>query len=135
MINLGQPAKFFLFLILTHSCVSKNEEIVRDEKGNIIFKYELKNGVRHGKCYQYYLNGTIATISNWVKGVQEGETISYYENGSIKQSSMWKENKANGECIDYYENGTIKVKQYVINDQPTKREFYDEDGRLEKIHK
>jgi hypothetical protein len=123
-----------IILILIHSCASKNQEIIKDENGNIVLKCELKNGIRHGKCYEYFPNSTIMGISSWVAGVQDGEAISYFENGSIKQTSMWKEGMANGECIDYFENGSIKIRGYIVNNQQMEVEFYDEDSRLQKIN-
>lgn len=120
--------------MFVHSCVSNNQEIDRDENGNITFKCELKNGVRHGKCYHYYPNGAIKGTSSWVRGVQNGESISYYENGRIKQASMWKEGKADGECIDYYENGNIKIKGHIVNNQQMEVKYYDENERLQKVN-
>ena len=95
-------------IILLSECVNK-QEIVRDENGNIIFKCELKNGVRHGKCYHYYSNGNIRMTYNWIKGV------------------------INGECSEYFENGNIKVSSYFVNGLLIEEEFYDEDGRVRQV--
>ena len=146
------------FIILTHihSCASKKHEIVKDENGNIFLKCELKKGVRHGTCYQYYPNGAIWVVSSWIAGFQDGETIEYFENGSIhsttmfqdgkqhgkrveysenegiKNTSMWKDGKQDGDCYEYFENGSEKVWSYFINGFRMQDEFYDEEGRLQK---
>jgi len=93
-------------LIVT-SCGSK-QEIIRDENGNIILKCELKNGVRHGKCYQFYPNGAIKEISSLVAGIREGKSIEYFENGSKKVCS------------------------YYVNDFLMQKEVYDECGRVQE---
>ena len=122
----------FIILTLLFSCVSEKQEIVRDENGNIILKCELKNGIRHGKCYRYYSTGTVKEISSWVSGVRDGESTDYFEDGNIKTTSMWKEGKIDGECFEYYENGIEKVRSYFINDYRVQDEFFDEDGRVQK---
>jgi len=94
--------------LMSTSCGSK-QEIIRDENGNIIAKCELKNGVRHGKCYFYFPNGNIWMTCNLINGV------------------------INGESIEYFENGSMKVKSNFVNGQAIRSEFYDENGRLEQI--
>ena len=145
-----------IVLILIQSCVLRNQEIIRDENGNVILKCELKKGVRHGTCYAYYPNGNIRVISSWIAGFQDGETIEYFENGSIhvttmlqsgKQhgqrvayykngivnaTSMWKDNQQDGETISYDENGNFESKIIFINGQIKEIEFYDKEGRLVK---
>jgi len=97
-----------------HSCISENQEILKDENGKICLKCDLKNGIRDGKCIQYYPNGTIKSISNWFTGVQNGELIEYFENGRVFQTSMWVDGKLEGECVEYSKGGYIhKVKQYT----------------------
>jgi len=153
---LYQIVRSAIILILLHSCASNNQKIEKDENGNIFRKCELKKGVRHGKCYHYYPNGTIKVISYWVNGVRDGESIEYFENGGvhstqmwkdnkqhgervdyfengmIKQTSMWKDDKSDGEVVDYFENGNIESKTFFINGQIKEIEFYDEEGRLVK---
>jgi len=148
----------FIVLILMHSCASKNQEIVRNETGNVILKCNTKNGVRHGKCYEYYPNGAVKVISSWAAGVRDGESIDYFENGevyvimlwkagkqngkqvvyfengNISMTSMWKDGKMDGECFQYYENGGEQIKSYYINDDRMFDEFYDEEGRVVKEH-
>ena len=154
--DLNKIVMTIIILTLTLSCMSKKHEIVRDENGNICLKCELKKNVRHGTCYQYYPNGAIWVISNWIAGFQDGETIEYFENGSIhvktmlqigqqhgkrveyfengiiKATSMWKDNQQDGESFTYYENGRIESKILYINGLLTEIEFYNEDGKLEK---
>ena len=111
--SLYQTVSVIVF-ILIHSCVSENREIFRDENGNIFLKCELKNGERDGKCVEYYPNGAIQVISNWVAGVQNGQRIEYFENGNIKETSMWEDGKAEGECLEYSNGGYIhKIKHYT----------------------
>ena len=147
-----------IILIFIHSCASRNQEIVRDENGAIIYKCKLKRGVRHGKCYHYFPDGTIMVINSWVKGVRDGERIEYFENGNVMSKAMWKNGKLNGEAVDYFENGNIKItgmfidgkqygkffeyfenggkktRSYFINNNLMFTEFYDEEGRVEKEH-
>jgi len=127
-----QIVRSTIILTFLHSCASNNQKIEKDENGNIISKCEIKNGVRHGKCYHYYPNGAIEIISSWIEGVQDGETIVYFENGVVKQTSLWKDDKVDGEVVNYFENGNIESKNFYINGQIKEIEFYDEEGRLVK---
>jgi len=129
-----QKVRLFFVLILIHSCISNNQEIARDKNGNIILKCELKNGVRHGNCYQYYPNGAILVIGKWIEGVREGESITYFENGNIQSTSMWKDDKLDGEYFEYFENGGVKETIYYIKGQPRRHEYYDENSRLQKVY-
>jgi antitoxin component YwqK of YwqJK toxin-antitoxin module len=99
----------FVVLFFINSCIFPKYEIVRDENGIVVRKCELKKGVRHGKCYDYYPNGNIRGIINWIDGVHEGETIEYFENGSVKSVSMWKDGKQHGKLVEYFENGKINA--------------------------
>ena len=132
--KLYQTAISFLFLIIVQSCTSKNKEIIKDENGNIVLKCELKNCVRHGKCYQYYSNGHILAITNWLNGIQDGERVEYFENGEKKEKSMWKDGKLEGECMLYFENGGIRETIYYIENQRRRHEFYDKESRLQKVY-
>lgn len=107
-VSLYQIVWLVIILAFMHSCTSKNQEVVRDENGNIFLKCELKKGVRYGKCYQYYPNGNIWVISRWVAGFQDGETIEYFETGKIKRKSIFTKG------------------------QPIEHELYDDAGRLMK---
>ena len=89
--NLFQTVSIIMLLIITLSCVSENHEIIKDEDGNVRLKCELKNGIRHGKCYHYYPSGAVQVISNWVEGVKDGESIEYFENGKIKERGTHKQ--------------------------------------------
>ena len=148
----------FIFLMLIHSCVSENQEITRYENGNIRFKCEIKNGLRNGKSYEYYPNGAIKATSNWIAGLQEGQRIDYFENGNIDrtstwkndeldeefviyfengnidQKSMWKDGKLDGEFVMYYERGGVKEISYFDKGHIIACEFYDEEGRCQKIN-
>jgi len=112
--SLYKIIRFFLILILIHSCTSNNQEVIKNENGNICMKCELKNGVRNGKCYEYYPNGDIYVISSWIAGVQNGKKIVYFENGTIKETSIWEDGNLEGEVIEYSGKGYVhKVKQYM----------------------
>jgi antitoxin component YwqK of YwqJK toxin-antitoxin module len=102
--KLYQIDKLFFTLILMYSCVSENKEFIKDENGVIILKCELKNGIREGKCYEYYPNGTTKSTSSWIAGVQNGKRIEYFENGSMRETSMWVDGKLDGESL-VYSNG------------------------------
>jgi len=131
-VALYQIVWLVIFLTLMYSCVFKKHEIVRDENGNIILKCNLENGVRHGKCFEYFSNGNVKGVYSWIAGVWDGEAIEYFENGNVKSTSMWKDNQQDGEFIWYYENGNIESKALYVNGQIIEQEFYDEEGRLIK---
>jgi len=116
--NLFQTVSIIMLLIITLSCVSENHEIIKDEDGNVRLKCELKNGIRHGKCYHYYPSGAVQVISNWVEGVKDGESIEYFENGKIKETAMWEDDKLHGELLRYSDNGYIHNIMGFVSGRP-----------------
>ena len=131
--HLYKTVRIFIILILMQSCVSQNKEIIRDENGNIVLMCELKNGVRHGKCYEYYPSGAVNVVSNWVAGVLEGERTYYFETGSVESTGIFKAGERDGELVLYYESGGIKTKMFFIKGRGKGLESFDEAGNLQEI--
>ena len=124
-----------IVLILIQSCVLRNQDIIRDDAGNIILKCELKNGVRHGKCYEYYPDGTVNVVSNWFSGILEGEKTYYYKTGKIQSTGMYQAGERYGEFVWYYETGEIETKMLFVNGRGMDRVEFDEAGNLKDIRK
>jgi len=132
-IHLYITVRIFIILILISSCVSVNQEIVRDETGNIILRCDLKNGVRDGKCYEYYPGGAVKVVSNWVAGFLEGERTYFFKTGNVESTGMFKAGERDGELVLYYETGGIKTKMFFINGRGKWLESFDEVGNLQEI--
>ena len=78
--------------------------------GQISYKINFKNGLRHGERIVYHSNGKIVRKTNYKNGKLHGEYISYYENGKISYKINFKNGLKHGEYISYYENNKIFYK-------------------------
>ena len=99
--------KIKLFRILhgvNHCYIDKDEKLYKtlpknftgiylqwNEKGNLKYKMNIKNGVRDRKCEGWYENGQKAWESNYKNGKEHGENIGWYENG-IRQYTTFYNN-------------------------------------------
>jgi antitoxin component YwqK of YwqJK toxin-antitoxin module len=83
-----------------------------------LYVYTFFNGVLHGTCTEYYLNGDIFSEYEYVNGEPHGERIVYYQNnnkasvntyvyGILHGISTWYDRNGNIIKSFLYENGNI----------------------------
>jgi uncharacterized protein len=131
--------------------------------GDVINKYELKEGKINGVAYSYFPESTDNTIlpeviveyeNDTINGNKkifnrsrvlledavlkgnyyEGEVKFYDEQGRIKEISEYKAGINRGNYITYYANGNMKSKIYFgEKDEPGNVAFYYPDGTLQMI--
>lgn len=81
---------------------------VLTEERELVYKGELKEGLKQGKGELYNADGYLVYRGTFVNDLKEGEGIEYYPSGSIRLRGMFKAGNPEGFCIEYYENGTVK---------------------------
>jgi hypothetical protein len=102
-----------------------------NKSGKLISEISIKNDVRHGPTTNYYENGKVHSIANFVEGKQEGETTWYYENGRPYQVTQFINGEEQGLQKKYYQSGKLLAEVPYINghQQPGMKE-YKETGEL-----
>ena len=88
-----------------------------------------QNDIKQGLVTEYYENGKIETISNYVNGVKQGEEIGYFRSGKLSYKGIFVDGVINGEVIDYYESGAVKDKVNFVDGIPGEFKNY-KDGEL-----
>lgn len=68
-----------------------------DSAGNLIRKYEYKQGIREGKSFEYYPSGQVLLEANYAKDKPSGEGFEYYQNGKLHKYYYYQE----GELLYY----------------------------------
>lgn len=87
-----------------------------------------KNGKIIGEFKEYYSNGELKQIINYVDGKREGK---YFAFGVvIMQEGYYSNNAKNGEWIIFYRTGTMIEKRYYNNGILLKTDKYDKEGNL-----
>lgn len=125
-----------------------------NEKGNLIQKETLKNGLLNGTSYQYYDDGKIYIQTQYVNGKKNGLFKMFFANGKPKAEcyfvndsingifKVWTEDGFYGE--EYFENGKragvwryyypnkkIKAEVYFTDKGTVKERIeYDENGKI-----
>lgn len=74
----------------------------------------------HGKCYEYYENGTLKTEDSLVNNRMEGVSKWYYENGKIAGEGTYHQDKANGIFIYYSKTGEVERREKWQNGKRVK---------------
>jgi antitoxin component YwqK of YwqJK toxin-antitoxin module len=102
---------------------------------SITINNDLKTGVK--KRFEYYKNGNINIINNYINDILEGEWSEYYEKGNVKSIKNYIENKIEGKVITYREDGTIlSIENYEVGIKEHKSHYFTENGlRIKKYFK
>lgn len=82
-------------------------------KGNLLARYNFKDGEYDGEQLTYHDNGKIATRELYVNGVQMGEYMEYYESGNVKLQGTYLNGLQEGNWTEYDDAGNVvKVDKY-----------------------
>ena len=74
----------------------------------------MKNGI----IKEYFDNGNIKSINNYLNDNLHGLCQTFFENGNLESSWLFKDDMRHGLCVTFYESGRVfKLSQY-INDWP-----------------
>tara|TARA_B100001057_G_scaffold172715_1_gene173446 strand:- start:196 stop:1155 length:960 start_codon:yes stop_codon:yes gene_type:complete len=83
-------------------------------ESSVFYDYETRK--RDGKEEEYYDNGQLKKVFNWIQGEVTGNFTEYYKNGSIKEKGFYKNNRKDGRSIYYFENGYVWIRDYQNGD-------------------
>lgn len=100
------------------------------------FCQEINHDIKNGEWKEYYENGKLKTVGNYLNEKKNGQWTTYDVDGQIETDSYYVEGKLNGECKSYHKNGQIHKQ---INFKDGKRvgeskEFYV-TGQVSRIIK
>lgn len=71
---------------------------------------EFLDGVLHGSCKEFYPNGMMREISSWKKGQKRGRCATFFENGQLKELGFLVGIESyDGIYLEFYENGVLKM--------------------------
>ncbi len=109
------------------------EEIYDFVTGQLTTKNYYKNGSKT-MVHEYWLSGTIKSISPYQNGNKKGLYKSYYQEGSLYQSVAYKNGKKQGIAKSYHKNGQVWCQVDYRNDVPEgSKKCYHDNGQLQSI--
>jgi len=112
------------FLLLT----SNAEIVVYYDDGTIRGKIPLKKGIREGRAYSYYPNGSKKSEIYYVNGEVDGTSRGWYDNGKLKGKETIRNGVRHGYRKSYYKSGAKKEVVLYENGEPVEINMYHEDG-------
>lgn len=83
--------------------------------GIVYVIYNTNNCLVHGIHFQFYENGNIQCLSNYINGQKNGLFTSWYANGDIHRMVNYKHGKMDGLYRSWYPNGQLRL-QTVYKD-------------------
>jgi antitoxin component YwqK of YwqJK toxin-antitoxin module len=82
------------------------------DDGELIFKTRYKNGLKHGKCYQWFMwyefsdkemQGQLFDVTLYKNGKKSGKSLVYHKNGQIAQDVYYENDKrVSGVCYNEF---------------------------------
>ena len=87
--------------------------------------------VRNGLWEEYYDNGQLRSIGNYIGSKKDGLWQEYYENGNLANMVNFKEGKKVGLLKNYYSDGQLKGRiNYKEGMEHGMMELYHQNGKL-----
>ena len=84
-----------------------------------------------GERKEYYPNGTIHYIVEYVNGKANGRVREYTPDGKIYMDAIFKDGHRHGKCAHFYKNGNpFEVSNYVNGEKDGIESKYYENGKL-----
>jgi antitoxin component YwqK of YwqJK toxin-antitoxin module len=101
--------------------------------GELRWVGKLKDGQRDGKWTQYYREGNVLTVYNYVEGEFEGEQIDYHPNGKKKIVSTYSKGIRDGYVEEFYSTGQLSRAGWTIDGQQQQQwiSYYRDGSRLD----
>lgn len=99
--------------------------------------YQRNKTIHDGKKFQWYSDGQMNYVENYVDGKLSGEKTQWYENGQINYVENYIDGRLNGDRIQWYQNGIIEteecyeddsllqIKTFYQNGNPCSHEIHD----------
>jgi len=104
----------------------------RDDQGNLIAKFEMKDELKHGKYIGYHPDGSIFEESTYIDGKVHGIRSLFYEgNKKIKTTEKYVNGIMDGLFEEYHTNGQVAFTGLFVNDAMQGIwKKYNESGQL-----
>jgi hypothetical protein len=119
-----------LFSIFSISCTQKEVKQYYPN-GNIEVRYEVKNGIPHGKWREYYEDGTLSWEGTFIGDKKIDSSFSYYPNGIIEWKGFYDKEGENVSLLQYDTLGNLVMKQERTHPFWGYQEYY-KNGQLIK---
>lgn len=89
------------------------------------------NGVRQGKSWFFYGDGSLHSIRKFKNGLLEGIQEYYYANGLLKSYLPYKNGRLNGDLRLFYPNGQLRrFISFVDGKREGKELYWSQEGKL-----
>ena len=86
---------------------------------------------RNGEFLEYFENGKIKSIENYIDDKENGEQKEFYENGKLRKYRFYLNGKLNGEQKDFYINENLQLLENWKNGKKNGEwKSYFENGKL-----
>ena len=106
-------------------------------RGNLISKYLIKNGCKHGEEWQYYPDNTPKLMLTWHEDAIQGMVKTWYPNETLESQREMSSNKKQGLSFAYYVDGSLMLMEEYDNDQLVSGSYYKrgEEEPISKVEK
>lgn len=119
-------------ILLIIGCGSSTIE-EKDDDGNVIARYDMKDSLKHGVYIGYNSDGSTFEESIFVKGQQDGLRTLYYDNGAVQAKETYEKGLLNGNYEEYYPDGQLSFEgSYVNNSMEGVWLKYYKSGQLQE---
>lgn len=89
---------------------------IYDDSGRVISEGIIdEEGNREGVWKEYYPNGKIRAIGNYLNNQRSSKWTFYYQNGKIEQTGEYLRGRINGIWTWFYEDGTVSREESYFN--------------------
>jgi antitoxin component YwqK of YwqJK toxin-antitoxin module len=98
---------------------------VFDEQKNLVSKFSVKNGEKHGEEIDYFPSSNQPKLLlTWHEGVLQGPVKTWYEEGQLESQREMSGNQKQGLLTAWYRNGALMLVEEYDNDRLIKGEYY-----------
>lgn len=112
----------------------EGEVKVFNNKGNLVKRYFVKNGMKHGEELIYF--ATIPgkdpqpkLLMNWYEGKIQGIVKTWYDNGTVESQREMSENKRNGVATAWYRTGQLMLIEEYEHGKLKKGDYFRKGDR------
>lgn len=101
-----------------------------NENSQLMGVYSLKNGKKHGRETQFYINpmgiceNVLKYTIDWMEDQIHGSVKTWYENGYMESQKQFSKNKKNGSSICWYKDGSLMMVEEYENDLLVEGKYY-----------
>ncbi len=127
----------FTLLLVLNSCKRDNTVKMEYNADGKLYKktvYVSPGDKSKYREYEYFDNENIKELTEYTKGIRQGRSFSYYENGTIKSVYYYDNGKLNSIGRYYDETGRLTDKGLFINDSLVAKQEYFYNNNLTRVN-